>query len=530
MKKLFTLVLAIAMIMTLAVPAMAADTTYPVTITNADQKSDHTYEAYQIFTGNLTTKTLNDKEVEVLDSVEWGKGVDGTSLVAALNEISAFAAAKNAQDVADILSKDNLNETLVNSFRDAVAKCLTTDDTNIYTATQIETSYSFGNLAAGYYLIKDKDGSLDEEGDDTYTNFILQVVGETDVAAKDGSVTVDKVIKDGGVEKQIEADYSIGDTVYFEIDGTIPANYARFSVFNYVFKDTMDDAFTFNNDVKVYIENAGVATELDDSWYEVTTGKNSDGSTALDINLGNLKRINGRTIDHHSTIRVAYSAILNENAQPGKAEPNSVHIEYSNDPHSDSWGKTIEDKVYAFTWELDVIKIDGSKENRTTLTGAEFVLYRELRGTPHYVQVDDNGTVIDWTTDKAQASTLTSDENGKFIVKGLEADLYHLQETKAPDGYNLREDPISVDITYASELDPTGVPVVKDLKIKVGLDEPYDGNKDTGIVAMDYINKPGATLPETGGVGTTLFYVFGSIMVLAAVVLLVTKKRMGAQN
>ena len=529
MKKLFTLVLAIAMIMTLAVPAMAADTTYPVTITNADQKSDHTYEAYQIFTGNLTTKTLNDKEVEVLDSVEWGKGVDGTSLVAALNEISAFAAAKNAQDVADILSKDNLNETLVNSFRDAVAKCLTTDDTNIYTATQIETSYSFGNLAAGYYLIKDKDDSLDEEGDDTYTNFILQVVGETDVAAKAGCVTVDKVIKDGGTEKTI-ADYSIGDIVYFEIDGTIPDNYDRFSEFNYKFVDTMDNAFTYNKDVKVYIENAGKVNELESKWYKVEVTNNADGSTGIVVDLGNLKSIPGHTIDKHSTIRVAYTAILDADAVPGTPEPNTVHIEYSNDPHSDSWGKTIEDKVYAFTWELDVTKIDGSKENRTTLTGAEFVLYRELLGTANYVQVAADGTVTGWTTEKTQASTLTSDENGKFIVKGLEADLYHLQETKAPDGYNLREDPISVDITYASELDATGVPVVKDLKIKVGLDEPYDGNKDTGIVAMDYINKPGATLPETGGVGTTLFYVFGSIMVLAAVVLLVTKKRMGAQN
>lgn len=529
MKKLFTLVLAIAMIMTLAVPAMAADTTYPVTITNADQKSDHIYEAYQIFTGNLTTKTLNDKEVEVLDSVQWGKGVDGTSLLVALNEITAFAAAKNAQDVADILSKDNLNETLVNSFRDAVAECLTATEGDIYTATQNGTTYSFGNLPAGYYLIKDKAGTLQEEGDDTYTNFILQVVGKTNVAAKDGVVTVDKVIKDGGTEKTF-ADYSIGDTVYFEIDGTIPDNYARFSEFNYKFVDTMDNAFTYNKDVKVYIENAGVATELESKWYKVEVTNNADGSTGIVVDLGDLKLITGRTIDHHSTIRVAYSAILNENAQPGKAEPNSVHIEYSNDPHSDSWGKTIEDKVYAFTWELDVTKIDGSAEHRTTLPGAEFVLYRELLGTANYVQVAADGTVTGWTTDKTQASTLTSDENGKSIVKGLEADLYHLQETKAPEGYNLRPDAIPVDITYASELDATGVPVVKDLKIKVGLDEPDDGNKDTGIVAMDYINNPGATLPETGGVGTTLFYVFGSIMVLAAVVLLVTKKRMGAQN
>ena len=115
-------------------------------------------------------------------------------------------------------------------------------------------------------------------------------------------------------------------------------------------------------------------------------------------------------------------------------------------------------------------------------------------------------------------------------------DTYYLRETKAPEGYNLREEDMTVDITAEvaevadSESDVGTKGAVTSLQIKVDTGNYADGNKDTGIVSMNVINNPGATLPETGGVGTTLFYAFGGIMVVAAIVLLMTKKRMNADN
>jgi LPXTG-motif cell wall-anchored protein len=201
--------------------------------------------------------------------------------------------------------------------------------------------------------------------------------------------------------------------------------------------------------------------------------------------------------------------------------------------------KTPEDEAHAFTFGINVDKYDSDNKSKK-LPGAEFILYytksENGQNVNYYAKVltkafieanpgleingrkitmDDRGIVYGWTTNKDEASVLTTNENGKIFLRGLDAGLYYLQETKAPAGYNLMETPVKVEIapTYDKDGNLTSVEYKVD-----------DIKQESNTVGVR--NSSGSTLPVTGGVGTTMFYVFGSIMVVAAVVLLVTKKRM----
>lgn len=520
-KRICTLIMVLAMVLSLAVPAMAAEN-FNIVINHPNQLVDHEYEAYQIFTGELS---VNDAGNEVLSNIQWGSGVNSEAFLATLKAGSTlFADATTAQQVADILSKNSTNAEFVDNFRHYLGKHLNADNAIKPSSTDTENGVYTWTVPAGYYLIKDKDGSL-VGTEETATNYILQVVGDTNVNPKGGKVTHDKLIEDGG--NRVEAaDYSIGDDVKFVLRGTLPANYGDFETYSYKFVDTLSAGLSFNNDVKVYIENAGTKRELTNGYLVNYTNPTVSGAT-FTVDFADLKTIEGYTIDQHSTIVVEYTAKLNENAViGGVGNPNTSYIIFDNDPHNDGEGETPEDNVFAFTWELDVFKIDG---NNKKLTGAEFILYRSLGGANQYAIVE-NGVLTGWTEDKTLATKLVSDAEGKFIVKGLEADIYYLEETKAPEGYHLLTAPIKVDITASvSENENGTMGVVDSLQIKVDNHNYRDGDKTTGIVSMQVINNPGATLPETGGVGTTMFYVFGGLMVAAAVVLLITKKRMSAE-
>ena len=146
--------------------------------------------------------------------------------------------------------------------------------------------------------------------------------------------------------------------------------------------------------------------------------------------------------------------------------------------------------------------------------------------------VDSNSKVTGWADTEETGSKLTSDANGLFKVIGLDDGTYHLKETKAPAGYNLLTNDITVVITAAttngqSWTDGDAAKALTALSVTAdGKNGSVDDNK--GIGSITIANNKGATLPSTGGMGTTLFYVLGSILVLGAVVLLVSKKRMNA--
>lgn len=180
---------------------------------------------------------------------------------------------------------------------------------------------------------------------------------------------------------------------------------------------------------------------------------------------------------------------------------------------------------------MDVTKIDANQKD-TKLKDAEFKLHNKEN---QWVVVDKDNKVKDWTSDESKASTLKSDDNGLFKVIGLDDGVYYLKETKAPQHYNLLSNEIQLTITATTSNGQTWEgkepkDALTALYIKVGdATKNTEGNKDSGIVSMNVENSKGSTLPTTGGMGTTIFYVVGSILVLGAAILLITKKRMSAR-
>ena len=513
-KKLASLLLVLVMALSLAVTAFADEpTTYSITINNST--AGHTYEAYQIFTGDLATNEAGNK---VLSNIVWGSGVSEAGQTAL-----GDAAAK-----AETLE----NEADAKAFAKAVAPYLTTAAGSANTVT--DGKYVISGLAAGYYLVKDQDGSLTGDAD-AYTEYIIKVVSDTTATPKSSVPTVEKKVKDTndstGVTSdwQDSADYDIGDSIPFQLKATLANNVSSYTTYKVVFHDTLSKGLTYNNDAKVYI--GGTET----NGFTVTATVNADGTTTLTVSCDDVKALGA---GNSSVITVEYTAKLNENAVLGSAgNPNEVYLEYSNNPNkseegnNNETGETPKDVVIVFTYKTIINKVDS--ENKP-LTGAAFKLEKLIKGK--------DGAADTWTTVKE----FTVDETTtSFTFSGLDDGQYKLTETKTPAGYNTI-DPIYF-VIEATHDETADAPTLKTLNAYL---TDANGNKQTemkdgesvnidlgtvdltaGSITTTVVNKSGSELPSTGGIGTTIFYVLGGVLVLAAVVLLVTKKRMsGAEK
>ena len=512
-KKLASLLLALVMVFALATTAFADETTtYSITINNSAE--GHTYEAYQIFTGDLVEKD----GTKILSNIVWGSGISEAGQTA-LGDAAAKAETLKTEDDAKAFAK-------------AVAPYLTTAAGSTNTVT--DGKYVISGLAAGYYLVKDQDGSLTGDSD-SYTEYIIQVVGNVTATPKSDVPEVEKKVKDTNETTgettgwQDSADYDIGDSIPFQLKATLADNVSSYTTYKVVFHDTLSKGLTYNNDAKVYI--GGTET----NGFTVTATVNADGTTTLTVSCDDVKALDA---GNSSVITVEYTAKLNENAVLGSAgNPNKVYLEYSNNPNKSEsgenheTGKTPEDTVIVFTYQTIINKVDS--ENKP-LTGAAFKLEKLIKGK--------DGAADTWTTVKE----FTVDETTtSFTFSGLDDGQYKLTETKTPAGYNTI-DPIYfvIEATHDATADTPALTVLKayltdengnkKTEVKDGETVNIDlGTVDltAGSITTTVVNKSGSALPSTGGIGTTIFYVLGGVLVLAAVVLLVTKKRMsGAEK
>ncbi len=581
MKKFFSLVLAIVMVMALAAPVMAAEDHNDHTITINEANAGHEFQAYQIFSGSVTQQSTG----AVLADAEWGTGVtpdkevewtyfDGTKTIT--ENLTLLKALQNQyinptwwtnysndEDAAGVVKTLSSNNSTAHArfFAKVVGKYLSTDYKSS-TYYEEDSVYKITGLTDGYYLVKEKDDSnVDPE---THTDYILQLIQDVTIEPKDGTVTVEKEILEGGRPVKV-ADNNIGEEVTFEIDGTLPGNYAEFVTFHYAFVDTMTKGLTLNeNTIKISTVNGDTIKEIDSSYYTVYTGTSVPakyGEATLVVEFSDLKALTASTeytVLNSTTIRVTYTATVNSDAVIGSlGNPNEVYIYYDRSPYTEGEGKTEKDIVHVFTFQLDVSKIDGSDASKI-LKGVKFVLSRERSGHKQYVVLNDDMTVKGWTNwlneadldeylnaqvdagelneeDKVDrkaelmaspgiATQIATNEEAKFAVKGLDQDTYWLTETQPVSGYDSIE---PIKFTIKADYDATAQQLVS-LTITLEGENAKNGNIETGTVATTVINNPGQELPTTGGMGTTLFYVFGSIMVIGASVLLITKKRMAA--
>lgn len=480
-KKLASFILAFAMVMAIAMPSvvMAADKG-SITITNA--KAGHTFEAYQIFAGKVSGNTLSD--------IKWGGGVSDEGK-------TKFG---DAKEKAKTLNNENSKV-----FAYEVSGYLTTPAVSANTQ-DASGNYVISGLEPGYYLVKDK-GPI--TGQDSYTKFILQVVGDKTVAVKNKVPESYKKVKDTNdttgktTDWQDSADWDIGDKVPFQLTGTVADDYKEYkAAYQLVFHDTLSPGLTFDRDsVKVYTNDSD--TPIDADQYTVTYPV-TDGHT-FDVTIKDVRPLDG-TI---KKIRVEYKATLNEHAVIGsKGNPNEMFMEFSNNPNSTQGGekgKTPPDQVIVFTYKAIVNKKDSAKK---PLTGAEFTLYKKVNGK--YEKV---------------TKVLATENNGTtFTFTGLDDGEYKLEETKTPENYNTM-DPIEFKIE-ADHDKTSDSPQLNTLTGNKPTGEVlFKTNNAEGTLETDVINYKGSELPETGGMGTTVLYAAGTLMILAAAAFLVMKKK-----
>lgn len=484
-KRMLALLAAFALVLAMAVPAFAAS----ITINGTGK----TYKAYKLLNATVSG-TGEDKKISYTVNVKYA---------------DVLKAATSATDEKGIIKaiEGKTEATAIRSFaNDIYEKIKAGKIAEDYTST----GKIFSNVDKGYYLIVETE--LDGNAD-TYSLVMLNTADQDNVTvtSKEDSPTFEKKIKEKndstGVESgwQDGADYDINDVVPFKLQGTVPQNYGAYNTYKYVFHDKMSSGLTFDAS-SVVVKVGGTAIT---SGYSVVTESLEDDCT-FEVRFENLKDISAVTAG--CTITVEYNATLNDKAVIGSAgNPNEAELEYSNNPYGDGTGKTPWDKVIAFTYQLVAKKVD---KDGSSVEGAGFTLYKWSNEEDKYVAV--SGEITGVTT---------------FNFKGIDAGQYKLVESTVPDGYTKAEDLVfTVVATYDTENnDPKfGTLTIKDEDkvISDGKDKVFTVNLVAGSFTTDVVNLTGTTLPSTGGMGTTVFYVVGGGLMAVAVVLLVTKKRM----
>lgn len=522
MKKLVSVLLAAIMVMAMAVTASAATVTVP----SEGILKNHTFTAYQVFSGR--------EENGVLSDVKWGSGIDSTAFLNALKADTTygnlFTKCTDAAAVAKVLGDNNTNTALAN----VVAKLAYANKTGAET----ELTSGENTLADGYYLVVDTTENV--AAGSAYNTALLQVVGNINITVKTDAPTVEKKVfeddkynQNGGYGTGYNdvADYNMGDAVPFHLIGSVP-DMSRYDTYKYVFHDTLSAGLTLNEDsIKVYVASDKAGTDKAEitDWTKAVVGQ------SFTVSFTDLKTVSG--VSQGKYIIVEYTATLNQNAVVGlEGNPNVVYLEYSNKPDqsgtgdTDNTGNTPEDKVIVFTYELDTTKVDG-QDNTKKLEGAEFKLHN---ADNKWAIVNRENKVTGWADKEEDGSTLISDANGVFKVIGLDDGTYYLKETKAPTGYNLLSSEITVVITATTTNGQTwtdGAASSALTNLAVTADGTAGtGNTNTGVAGITVANNKGSTLPETGGMGTTIFYVIGAILVIGAGVVLITRKRMSASK
>lgn len=513
MKKLASLLLALVMVLAMAVPAMAEDegTHYTITAPTTAPGNSHTYEVYQIFTGDY------DEASGKLSNIVWGAngtGIEGTAV-----------------------SENTLNElTGVNSSTDNTVKLAKIEKLVNFNSTSRGTITNGNSLpvAPGYYLIKDlgvaskdEEGNIikDEEGNiiytlpdgEAYSLYVVQVVGRVIISPKVGTVESDKKVQETNDSTSDadtwgeEADYDVGDDVPFQLTATLPENYDDYANgYKLTFHDTLSTGLTFNEDSVVV--KIGDTTLNKGTDYQVVTSDPTDGCT-FEIRFSNLKDVS--EAQANSVITVEYTARLNEQAVVGgNGNTNKSNVTYTNDPNDDQAGengKTPEDTVVVFTYNVTVNKVteDGKNED----------------GTPEYVPLEGAGfTLYKWDAGTNAWAAVGAEITGEttFSFDKLDEGKYKLVETTVPAGYNKAAD---IEFTIESTLTDeklTGLVVKDDTGAPV---DDFTITVESGKIETNIVNVPGSTLPTTGGMGTTVIYTVGGLLVAAAVVMMISKKR-----
>lgn len=546
--KFASLLLALVMILALTVPAFGAEN-YSIIVNNTNNAvsiSGSTYSAYKLFDVTYSSDKEHysytiDEDFQNFAYTVDGKTYSGETLIAYINGLANNAEALNAFAKAALAYVDD-------------QKIEADGTVTIAEATQTGTI----NLnAPGYYLVA---GNGTAENNQTITAACsLTTTNPTaTVNPKLDAPSVDKKIVEDG-NKLVANTAAIGDNISYEVTSKVP-NMTGYNKYYFILNDTMSKGLTFNKDVEIKV---GDKTLVKDTDYTVNSSVAAEtGITTITITFKNFIKYNADT-----AIVVTYSATLNENAdltQTGNI--NEVNLTYSNNPNfnyagendtpetNEPTGTTPNSTTKTYSTGLKLTKVD-SDEN--PLTGAKFQITGEAlkvvlinkeafvlseNGTYYMLKdgtftntapADENKESYDSITNKYEKITTVTkntvttsintsayvDANGVLTFEGLADGTYTITELIAPNGYNMLKSPITITIESNATLGGCTWTVKKG---------DADLTAENNLYSFTVVNTTGTELPTTGGIGTTIFYIVGSVLALGAVVLLVTKKRMNA--
>ena len=473
-RKIFSLVLALVVVMGLAITAFAEEggettTKGSITITNA--LGGETYNAYQILylesydaKNNIYAYKANSAWEAWLKTQDKYVSVNPQGYVTWVKDASAADFAKAA--------KDQLADKPI------AGSAKPTENGSV----------TISNLELGYYLVDSTVGALCE---------LNTTKPSVEITDKNTKPTIEKKVQEDSNETWGDVnDADIGQTVNFK--STVSA---KPGARNYVVHDKMDSKLEFVSVTSITAGGKTLTEGAENDYTVVTTGL-TDGCTFHIV----FTQTYLDSITADTDIVINYTAKLTSSAVAGTGYLNDTWLDYGNNQHTEH------DTTTTYTWKLPIYKYHKDGDTKKALAGAEFILYKGSEENREYAQVA-NGKLTGWTKVKTEATTLVSGDDGMIAVEGLDADTYYLEETKAPGGYNKLAGPVKVVISHTV----TDEGAHMTLTLKQG---------ETNVEQVEIENKSGTELPSTGGIGTTIFYVLGSILVIGAVVLLIAKKRM----
>ena len=564
MKRAAALFLALIMIMSLAVTAFATAPTGKITVNKSSTVTleGKTFKAYKVLDATMKDPQDPAKGISYTVPAEM-KEFYATNL-----SIDQDAADFDTQVITAMKTKLDSADTKYKFAREILEAAKAAKITPETADTKTNDAHTFADLPLGYYVIED-------EGSTTPISSVMLNTPNNSAKGVEITLKADKPAVDKKIDGNNDTDAgssgdvsyntaAVGDKVPFKISTAVP-DMAGYTKYFFIVNDTLSKGLTFNNDVVITVDGK----TLDSGKYEVTT-TSVEGSTALKIVFKNFIE---QAANKNKPIVITYTATVNQNAVIGvEGNTNKAVIRFSNnpnvtpkenhenpdEPHDDDKdkvsGETPSSETYTYVTGVKINKVDEADK---ALKGAKF----KIEGTKLNTVLVKKGTfrqsgegtyykLKDGTYTTEASSPETADqyestetkyartENATPIIKadevvyegvvgedgvlsfdGLGAGQYKITELEAPQGYHLLKDPMEITITCELP-DADTAPKNCTWKVSGGTSSVADG-----IVTVKVVNKAGSVLPETGGMGTTTFFVVGSMLVMASAVLLIADKR-----
>lgn len=552
-----------------AIPAMAANGEYTITIDNSKNTrvsiSGKTYSAYKVFDVTLGNPTTNDGNTTygaysyTIKNTDWAftpitSGVTADATTGVYDLTSQYGI--KLEPTGNGSNTYNVTGTMTNDQARALANALTSEITKttgkpVAAATETATGESVvldvSESGAGYYAVYGTANPKDKkEGEEELIAALaLTTTDKTPtVEPKVDAPTLDKKItgvKDGTTTKtgavlsgDKAATAAVGDTVSFQLDSVVP-DMTGYSNYTYEITDTLSSGLDF---VKDATDNSKPAVKVTIDSGDLTSGYTAEFDSTDSQNRTIKITIPYATLKKYtkgSAITVTYDATVNEAAVNKNYDNNTASLKYSNNPSDTSKTETTPDKkTYVINVNLNVNKVAGN-ESGNKLSGAKFKLYKGSDSSLDNVwyQYDSNSRKVTWV-DETKATVFTTNAQGSFDtpIYGLGNGNYNLVETEAPAGYNKLDDaiPVTISAAYGSGensqkvvISATGAAVTDGV-----IDITNTATNTSALATATVVNKSGTELPSTGGIGTTIFYVIGGVVVAGAVILLLARRRKNA--